>query len=71
LEEKIDEMEKSGIYKIVCAISRAFYIGQFKRRIGIRYEDHLGYVENGLRNSAIAEHAIWEDHELGATTLIK
>jgi hypothetical protein len=46
LKDKIDEMEKSGIYKIVCAICRAFYIGQSKRRVGIRYEDHLGYVEN-------------------------
>jgi hypothetical protein len=26
-KDKIDEMEKSGIYKIVCAICRAFYIG--------------------------------------------
>jgi hypothetical protein len=41
LKDKIDEMEKSGIYKILCAICRAFYIGQSKRRIGIRYEDHL------------------------------
>jgi hypothetical protein len=34
----------------------------------MRYEDHLGY---GLRNSAIAEHAIREDHDLGPSTLIK
>jgi hypothetical protein len=55
-KDKIDEMEKSGIYKIVCAICRAFYIGLSKRRIGIRYEDHL---ENG------------EEHELAPSTLIK
>ena len=50
--EKIDKMEKSGIYKIKCGDCNHVYIGQSGRNINIRIKEHFDLG----KPSQVADH---------------
>jgi hypothetical protein len=56
-KDKTPETERSGIYIIKCKKCDKFYIGQSKRRVGKRYDDHQGYITTcQLAKFGIADH---------------
>ena len=44
-KDKTALLEKSGIYKLNCGECSKFYIGQTKRNIETRFEEHMKYVK--------------------------
>ncbi len=71
-KDKIPEIQKSGIYIIKCKKCNKFYIGQSKRRVGKRLNDHQGYITAcQLAKSGIADHVLLEGHKIGECQLIK
>jgi hypothetical protein len=70
-KDKTPETERSGIYIIKCKKCDKFYIGQSKRRVGKRYDDHQGYITAcQLAKSGIADHVLMEGHKLGECRLL-
>ena len=64
-KDKIDEMNKSGIYEITCSDCSLKYYGQTRRGIETRLKEHKGYIKNNQpRKSAIANHILFNDHQM-------
>ena len=65
--------EKSGIYQINCQIGcPARYIGQTKRKIKDRLQEHLNHFRNGEeQRSAVALHLLQGRHGLHPTVPLK
>ena len=40
-KDKSDKLEKSGIYQIGCNDCEMFYVGQTRRSVKVRYEEHI------------------------------
>lgn len=56
-KDKIDNLDKSGIYKFSCNQCNATYIGQSRRKIKTRAKDHLNdYRLFRHKKSAVADH---------------
>ena len=71
-DKNIDELAKSGIYQLSCADCDAIYIGQTKRNIGIRRNEHINDCfkpENP--ESAMAYHCITKSHSIRNVSLLK
>jgi hypothetical protein len=67
-----DDDEKSGIYKIECSTCDAMYIGQTKRKLKIRYKEHLEDVKKTVNDEKpLAKHSIEQNHPIGQLTLLK
>lgn len=61
-KDKIDNLQKSGIYKIVCGDCGKVYIGQTRREVQIRFEEHCRHIKfNRPSKSAVAHHALNSD----------
>jgi hypothetical protein len=56
---------QSGIYKIKCNTCHRSYIGQIKRSLKLRYQEHIRYVKNNNPQSAYALHILNNRHEYG------
>lgn len=65
------DTEKSGIYQITCSWYKV-YIGQSKRRIHTRYQDHISHIKyNRPEKSNTANHILQNDHTIINLKLIK
>lgn len=78
-KDKKDVNEISGIYKICCPQCNKRYIGQTKRLITTRVNEHLkeaekkkgGYGINRIFNSKVAQHIVEEGHMINNNDIIK
>lgn len=62
-KDKKSELEKSGIYRISCSECNAVYVGQTRRTVLKRFNEHLKHIEHKrVRKSAFAAHAIFNEH---------
>jgi hypothetical protein len=62
-KDKIEEHQKSGIYRILCQICSKTYFGQSRRAILTRYKEHCSHIKyNRPTKSAVAEHVLKENH---------
>ena len=63
-KDEIGLLEKPGIYRIRCQNGCPFsYVGQTKRRIGQRFDEHVGnFRRNEEGKSAMADHWLEEMH---------
>lgn len=62
-KDKIDNIEKSGIYSITCNDCKKVYYGQTKRSIATRFKDHCTYIRLNYPNkSAVAAHVLIDGH---------
>lgn len=72
-KDKKDIDETSGIYEISCPQCDMKYIGQTKRTIGIRFQEHMneartrkeGKKTGGNIASNVAKHVLETDHTIG------
>lgn len=69
-KDPLTEEEKSGIYKINCNDWEMFYIGQTKRLITTRFQEHIKEVDKGERRgtnmvrTSVAMYVIEVDHSV-------
>lgn len=69
-KDPIEEMAKSGIYRITCTDCPKTYIGQTRRRMETRLQEHLREAEVARRKnstnfrSKVAEHIVLENHNI-------
>lgn len=65
-KDPIPKHEKSGIYQIKCKTCSKSYIGQSRRKVKIRWKEHLRHIRyNESEKSAVALHFLENlDHEL-------
>lgn len=62
-KDRKDSLEKSGIYRIRCSGCDAVYIGQTRRPIKKRFNEHSKCIEyKQTQKSAFAAHAIASGH---------
>lgn len=62
-KDKLDELDKKGIYSISCGDCDMKYYGQTKRNIKQRFNEHSSYIrKNQGQKSAIAEHVLHNGH---------
>jgi hypothetical protein len=58
-KDQVDTLQKSGIYQIDCLGCSASYIGQSRRSITTRFNDHRRNIrKNHPELSSIADHVI-------------
>jgi len=62
-KDKISQSEKSGIYQINCSSCDAKYIGQTRRSVKKRFDEHHRSVKNKELDKAIAAHIFDIDNE--------
>ncbi|XP_055837083.1 uncharacterized protein LOC129905590 [Episyrphus balteatus] len=62
-KDKSPIVNKSGIYEIKCGDCDAVYIGQTKRSIGVRFNEHSNHIKyNRPEKSSVAAHALTNNH---------
>lgn len=62
-KDKLEDHQKSGIYRILCVDCQKIYIGQSRRNILKRFKEHCSHIKfNRPTKSAVAEHALTENH---------
>jgi len=62
---RLQEHEKSGIYKITCKTCHNAYVGQASRNLKSRFREHIRYIKNNDPRSAYALHILNCRHEHG------
>jgi len=62
---RLQEHEKSGIYKIRCKTSHKAYIGQTSQNLKSRFREHIRYIKNNDPRSAYALHILNCKHDYG------
>jgi hypothetical protein len=63
-KDKIDILEKSGIYQIKCQGCDAVYIGQTRRNATARFKEYLRNIKyNRLELSSVANHVLEQVNE--------
>ena len=61
-KDKIDSLTKPGIYKILCGDCSKNYVGQSRREVKIRFQEHCQHIKyNRPSKSAVAFHALNSD----------
>ena len=69
-KDKVDTLEKSGIYEISCNDCDKTYIGQTRRPIKTRFKEHIAHLKYGmLDKSCVAEHMFNHNHNTHITNL--
>lgn len=64
-KDKVETLEKSGIYEIKCSHCNRKYVGQTKRSIQIRFKEHLAHFRcNRFEKSSVAEHILETGHSI-------
>lgn len=61
-KDKIDKLEKSGVYKIHCSDCEAVYIGQSGRSIKNRLKEHKKSIINNIKCTGMSTHCIENNH---------
>lgn len=67
-KDPVDNMSKSGIYKITCPDCNKIYIGQTRRNLETRFKEHIREAELAEKRpttdfrSKVAEHMATENH---------
>lgn len=62
-KDAIPYTEKPGVYMAKCEQCEVVYIGQTRRELKIRANEHIRCIKNNMpHNSAIAEHSIQTKH---------
>jgi hypothetical protein len=69
-KDKIDVLDKSGIYEINCGECDKKYIGQTRRSILTRFKEHIAHARY-LRpeKSSVAQHILDSDHHINKDNL--
>ena len=62
---RLQEYEKSGIYKITCKNCHKAYVGQTSRNLKSRFREHIRYIKNNVPRSAYALHIFNCRHAYG------
>jgi hypothetical protein len=62
------EHNRSGIYELTCNTCKLAYIGQTRRNLKERYQEHIRYIRNNDPQSAYALHILKNQHEYGTIT---
>ena len=62
---RLQEHEKSGIYKITCKTCHKAYVGQTSRNLKSSFREHIRYIKNNYPRSAYALHTLNWRHEYG------
>lgn len=73
-KDKVENLQKSGIYSLKCDNCELSYIGQTRRPILTRYKEHFGHItKNRPEKSSVADHVISTGHSvsLGGLSLLK
>ncbi|XP_037943618.1 uncharacterized protein LOC119676450 [Teleopsis dalmanni] len=69
-KDPIDPFEKCGVYKIECGSCNKVYIGQTKRPLSVRLEEHLKEAREAPKKmnphikSNVARHIVKENHHI-------
>lgn len=72
LKDKIEERGKSAIYKIPREGCDKCYIRQTRKKIGVRFKEHLKTIKNRkLRNHHIMEHLLTYNRTIKSIKCIK
>jgi hypothetical protein len=74
VSDKVDKLEQNGIYSITCKDCNKKYVGQTKRSLGVRFEEHTKEVhrvqkaralgKNREFKSKVAQHLAEEGHKI-------
>lgn len=67
-KDKIDDVDKSGIYSIICEQCGARYIGQSCRAIHKRFSEHIKFKKS-QQPSAVLQHMLDTDHKIDISQL--
>jgi hypothetical protein len=59
------ELDKSGIYKLLCNAYHMAYVGQTNRHLKQRYQKHIRYIRHNNPQSAYSQHILNNRHEYG------
>jgi uncharacterized Zn finger protein (UPF0148 family) len=78
-KDPVNEKEKSGVYKVTCPICNKTYIGQTKRALATRIQEHLKEARDAKKKnnphikSNVARHILSEEHHIDENnaTIIK
>lgn len=64
-KDKIEKRDKSGIYKIEWDDCEEIYIGQSRRAVKERFDEHLKYISKQITDkSAVAKHSCILKHNI-------
>ena len=64
-KDKVQPLEKSGIYEISCKNCNQKYIGQTRRSISTRFKEHMANLKhNRIEKSSVAQHIFENDHNI-------
>ncbi|KAK5647062.1 hypothetical protein RI129_005526 [Pyrocoelia pectoralis] len=63
-KDKIDTLEKSGVYRLSCSTCGACYVGQTGRKFKTRFNEHYACIRNNniFTKSAFADHILDRGH---------
>ncbi|KAI4466555.1 giy-yig endonuclease superfamily [Holotrichia oblita] len=69
-KDKIQPLEKSGIYEINCKDCNQKYIGQTRRAVSTRFKEHMANLRfNRTEKSSVAQHIFETDHNIDHTNV--
>ncbi|KAI4465998.1 dna-directed rna polymerases i ii and iii subunit rpabc2 [Holotrichia oblita] len=69
-KDKIQPLEKSGIYEINCKDCNQKYIGQTRRAVSTRFKEHMAHLRfNRIEKSSVAQHIFETDHNIDHTNV--
>lgn len=69
-KDKVEQIEKSGIYEISCSDCDNKYVGQSRRPILKRFKEHLACLRLGnIDKSAVAQHIFNHNHKIDVKNL--
>jgi hypothetical protein len=69
-KDKVDVMEKNGVYKLDCGSCSASYVGKTKRALNIRLKEHTAAINNNHpEKSNFAKHIIENKHIFNNKTI--
>jgi len=57
-----NDIEGTGVYKIVCDECPSYYIGQTTRSFAVRFKEHLPHNKSSISKSAFASHLVDNNH---------
>jgi hypothetical protein len=63
--EQTPDHEKSGVYQLTCNTCQSSYVGQTRRNLKSRFQEHTRYIKNNDPQSAYALHILNNRHEYG------
>ena len=61
-KDKVNKLDRSGVYRINCKDCSAVYIGQSGRSINVRVKEHRNSILNNNKNTGISTHCIENNH---------